>query len=161
MNKILNSLSLELLNLLNLHKLKIGTAESCTGGMLAQYLTMHPGSSNVYKYSFITYSNEAKVNMLNIEQKLLEDFGAVSKEVVCAMAKNMINYNDDIDIVLAISGIAGPSGALPNKPVGLVHHALATKKAVKHERIIYKGNRETVRKLSVKTCLEMALNEIN
>ena len=161
MNKILNSLSLELLNLLNLHKLKIGTAESCTGGMLAQYLTMHPGSSNAYKYSFITYSNEAKVNMLNIKQKLLEDFGAVSKEVVCDMARNMINYNNDIDIVLAISGIAGPSGALPNKPVGLVHHALATKKTVKHERIIYKGNRETVRKLSVKTCLEMALNEIN
>tara|TARA_B100000214_G_C23831720_1_gene564490 strand:+ start:223 stop:708 length:486 start_codon:yes stop_codon:yes gene_type:complete len=161
MNKILNSLSLELLNLLNLHKLKIGTAESCTGGMLAQYLTMHPGSSNAYKYSFITYSNEAKVNMLNIKQKLLEDFGAVSKEVVCDMARNMINYNNDIDIVLAISGIAGPGGALPNKPVGLVHHALATKKAVKHERIIYKGNRETVRKLSVKTCLEMALNEIN
>ena len=77
------------------------------------------------------------------------------------MARNMINYNNDIDIVLAISGIAGPGGALPNKPVGLVHHALATKKAVKHERIIYKGNRETVRKLSVKTCLEMALNEIN
>ena len=161
MNKILNSLSLELLNLVNLHKLKIGTAESCTGGMLAQYLTMHPGSSNAYKYSFITYSNEAKVNMLNIKQKLLEDFGAVSKEVVCDMARNMINYNNDIDIVLAISGIAGPGGALPNKPVGLVHHALATKKAVKHERIIYKGNRETVRKLSVKTCLEMALNEIN
>ena len=161
MNKILNSLSLELLNLLNLHKLKIGTAESCTGGMLAQYLTMHPGSSNAYKYSFITYSNEAKVNMLNIKQKLLEDVGAVSKEVVCDMARNMINYNNDIDIVLAISGIAGPGGALPNKPVGLVHHALATKKAVKHERIIYKGNRETVRKLSVKTCLEMALNEIN
>jgi len=161
MNKILNSLSLELLNLLNLHKLKIGTAESCTGGMLAQYLTMHPGSSNAYKYSFITYSNEAKVNMLNIKQKLLEDFGAVSKEVVCDMARNMINYNNDIDIVLAISGIAGPGGALPNKPVGLVHHALATKKAVKHKRIIYKGNRETVRKLSVKTCLEMALNEIN
>ena len=161
MNKILNSLSLELLNLLNLHKVKIGTAESCTGGMLAQYLTMHPGSSNAYKYSFITYSNEAKVNMLNIKQKLLEDFGAVSKEVVCDMARNMINYNNDIDIVLAISGIAGPGGALPNKPVGLVHHALATKKAVKHERIIYKGNRETVRKLSVKTCLEMALNEIN
>lgn len=161
MNKILNSLSLELLNLLNLHKLKIGTAESCTGGMLAQYLTMHPGSSNAYKYSFITYSNEAKVNMLNIKQKLLEDFGAVSKEVVCDMARNMINYNNDIDIVLAISGIAGPGGALPNKPVGLVHHALATKKTVKHERIIYKGNRETVRKLSVKTCLEMALNEIN
>ena len=110
---------------------------------------------------FITYSNEAKVNMLNIKQKLLEDFGAVSKEVVCDMARNMINYNNDIDIVLAISGIAGPGGALPNKPVGLVHHALATKKTVKHERIIYKGNRETVRKLSVKTCLEMALNEIN
>ena len=76
------------------------------------------------------------------------------------MTKNVSKIGKT-NMSVAVTGIAGPKGGTRNKPVGLVHHALATKKTVKHERIIYKGNRETVRKLSVKTCLEMALNEIN
>ena len=161
MNKLLNELSLDLLDKLKLKKFKIGTAESCTGGMLAQYLTVHPGSSDVYKYSFITYSNEAKIKILKVNKTLIKEFGAVSKEVVCEMAKNLINYNNDLDIALAISGIAGPGGSLPGKPVGLVHHALATKHAITHKMIIHKGSRQTVRKLSVKTALEMTINSLN
>ena len=161
MNELLNKLSLELQRLLKLHNIKIGTAESCTGGMLAQYLTKHPGSSQTYNYSFITYSNEAKINLLKVNKSSINEFGAVSKEVVCEMAKNLVSYNNDIDIALAISGIAGPGGSLPNKPVGLVHHALATKNSIKHNKIIHKGDRETVRMLSVKTAMEMALSELN
>jgi PncC family amidohydrolase len=161
MSKILNNLSLNLLKLLKENNLKIGTAESCTGGMLAQYLTMHPGSSESFNYGFITYSNEAKINILNINVTLLNNFGAVSKEIVCEMATNLLKYNNNIDIALAISGIAGPGGSLKNKPIGLVHHALATRNTIKHKKIIHKGNRESVRKLSVKTSLEMAISEIN
>ena len=161
MNKILNELSIKLLDELNHQKLKIGTAESCSGGMLAQYLTMHPGSSKVFNYSFITYSNESKINILKVNKNSIIEFGAVSKEVVCEMATNLFNYNNDIDIALAISGIAGPGGSSPNKPIGLVHHALATKNSIKHKKIIHEGNRETIRKLSVKTALQMALSELN
>tara|TARA_B110000008_G_scaffold88963_1_gene91045 strand:+ start:1386 stop:1871 length:486 start_codon:yes stop_codon:yes gene_type:complete len=161
MNKILSDLALQLLNLLNKKRLKIGTAESCTGGMLAQYLTMHPGSSQSFNYSFITYSNEAKINILNVNKNLINEYGAVSKEVVCEMAKNLYKYNDDLDIAIAISGIAGPGGSNDNKPVGLVHHAIVTKSKFEHRKIIYSGNRDAVRKNSVKTTLEMAIRAIN
>lgn len=161
MNKILSQLSLNVLDILCLKKLKIGTVESCTGGMLAQYLTMHPGSSKFYSYSFITYSNESKMNLLNINKNLIEEFGAVSEQVACKMAENLIKFNNDIDIAIGISGIAGPGGSLPNKPVGLVHHALATKSNIRHKKIIHKGDRETIRELSVKTALLMTLNEFN
>ena len=77
------------------------------------------------------------------------------------MAKNLYNYNNDIDIAIAISGIAGPGGSSHNKPVGLVHHAVASKSKLEHKKIIYEGNRESIRKNSVKTCIEMAIQAIN
>lgn len=159
MNKLLSRLSLQLLNILKKNKIKIGTAESCTGGMIAQYLTIHPGSSEIFNYSLITYSNEAKIDILNIDKNLIDIYGAVSKEVACEMARNLLKFNN-IDIALAVSGIAGPAGSSINKPIGLVHHALATKNKIIHKKIIHKGNRDSVRKLSVKTTLEMAIKEL-
>ena len=161
MNNILSDLALQLLKLLNKKRLKVGTAESCTGGMLAQYLTMHPGSSKTFNYSFITYSNEAKIKILCVNKGLIKEYGAVSKQVVCEMAKNLYNYNNDIDIAIAISGIAGPGGSSHNKPVGLVHHAVVSKSKLDHKKIIYEGNRESIRKNSVKTCIEMVIQAIN
>ena len=160
MTKILNKLSSKVLEKLKLKNLKIGTAESCTGGMIAQYLTMHSGSSETYNYGFITYSNKSKVDLLNIKQHEIDDYGAVSKEVVTAMALNLMQYNN-IDIAIAVSGVAGPGGGSTDKPIGLVHHVLATKKYLVHKKIIYKGDRESVRQQTVETCLKLALEEIN
>ena len=153
MTKFLTKLSYELFIKLKLNNLKLGTAESCTGGMLAQYLTMHPGSSKTYNYGFITYSNESKVNILKIKDEDIKKYGSVSKEVSTAMALN--------DISSAVSGIAGPDGGSKEKPVGLVHHAIATKYKFIHKEIVYEGDREKIRKLTVKTCLEIILDEIN
>ena len=160
MIKILNTLSHKLLLKLKVNNLKLGTAESCTGGMLAQYLTMHPGSSQTYNFGFITYSNNSKVDILKIKKEYIEKYGAVSKEVCSAMALNLLKYKN-IDISIAVSGIAGPDGGSIEKPVGLVHHVLATKTYLIHKEIIYKGNRETIRKLTVETCLKLTLNEIS
>ena len=160
MTKTLHKLSLKLLLELKHHNLKLGSAESCTGGMLAQYLTMHPGSSETYNYGFVTYSNQSKIDILKVKKKDIDNYGAVSKEVSSAMALNLIK-NNNIDISIAVSGIAGPGGGSIEKPLGLVHHALATKQYLIHKEIIYEGNRESVRQQTVETCLKLLLKEIN
>ena len=160
MRKNLNTLSHELVLKLKLNNLRLGTAESCTGGMLAQYLTMHPGSSETYNYGFVTYSNQSKIDILKVKKTDIDNYGAVSKEVSSAMALNLIK-NNNIDISIAVSGIAGPGGGSIEKPLGLVHHALATKQYLIHKEIIYEGNRESVRQQTVETCLKLLLKEIN
>ena len=159
MLKNLNQLSYNVIEQLKSKSLKIGTAESCTGGMLAQYLTMHPGSSAAFNYGFITYSNNSKINFLNINKKDIDTFGAVSKEVAIAMAINLFK-NKNLDIAISVTGIAGPEGGSNEKPVGLVHHALHTKNTLIHKQIIYNGNREVIRQSTVETCLKLTLEEL-
>ena len=121
MNNKLKLLSKEVLETLKKYKLTISTAESCTGGLIAQYLTLHPGSSNVYLGGFVTYSNSSKIKLLGVKTNTINVHGAVSKQTVIEMsqgAKNIIKS----DISIAVSGIAGPSGGTKGKPVGLVHH---------------------------------------
>jgi len=159
MLKHLNQLSYNVIEQLKSKNIKIGTAESCTGGMLAQYLTMHPGSSAAFNYGFITYSNNSKINLLNINKKDIDIFGAVSKEVAIAMAKNLLK-NKNLDIAISVTGIAGPEGESNEKPVGLVHHALHTKNTLIHKQSIYNGNREVIRQSTVETCLKLILEEL-
>jgi len=104
--------------------LKIATAESCTGGLVAAALTSIAGSSDVFERGFVTYSNEAKAEMLGIEQALIAAHGAVSAEVAVAMAACALRYSR-AQISVAITGIAGPGGGSAEKPVGLVHFAAA------------------------------------
>ena len=156
----LDILSKKLLMELKHNSLKLGTAESCTGGMLAQYLTMHPGSSETFSCGLVTYSNESKIDLLGIKEVEIQKYGAVSKEVASAMAYNLLKQNN-INISIAVSGIAGPGGGTIEKPVGLVHHAMATEKKLIHKELIYNGDRETIRKLTVETCLKLILNEIS
>ena len=156
----LESLSQELVIKLKHNSMKLGTAESCTGGMIAQYLTMHPGSSEVFSCGLVTYSNESKINLLGIKKLEIEEYGAVSKEVASAMAFNLLKQNN-IDISIAVSGIAGPGGGTEEKPVGLVHHAIAIENKLRHKELIYNGDRETIRKQTVETCLKLILNEIS
>src|SRR5213593_4830213 len=114
---------------------KIAVAESCTGGLLAATLTEIPGSSDVFERGFVTYSNEAKQAMLGVAPATLEHHGAVSRETAQAMAEGAL-ARAPVDFAVSVTGIAGPSGAVPGKPVGLVHFAAAARsgRLLQHER---------------------------
>jgi nicotinamide-nucleotide amidase len=106
--------------------LKIATAESCTGGLIAGLLTEIPGSSEVVERGFVTYSNEAKQDMLGVPEALLIAHGAVSEAVARAMAEGALHHAS-AEIAVAVTGVAGPGGGTADKPVGLVHIAAARK----------------------------------
>jgi nicotinamide-nucleotide amidase len=111
-----------LLDLCRARRLKIAAAESCTGGLLAATLTEIPGSSDVFERGFVTYSNDAKQDMLDVPGATLDRHGAVSRETAEAMTRGALAHAD-ADLAVSITGIAGPGGAMPGKPVGLVHFA--------------------------------------
>jgi nicotinamide-nucleotide amidase len=115
-----------LLDLCRARKLKVAAAESCTGGLLAAVLTEIAGSSDVFERGFVTYSNEAKQTMLGVAPAVLESFGAVSRETAEAMARGAL-ARAPVDLAVAVTGIAGPGGAVAGKPVGLVHFAAASR----------------------------------
>ena len=150
------ALARSLLDLCRMRKLTIATAESCTGGLVAGALTDIPGSSDVIDRGFVTYSNEAKRAMLGVNALTLEAFGAVSKETATQMAVGALE-RADVDLAVAITGIAGPGGATPGKPVGLVHFAAAARDG----RIIHREmrfgaiGRSAVRERSVVEALKM------
>jgi len=104
--------------------LKFASAESCTGGLIAALLTEIPGSSDVVDRGFVTYSNEAKNEMIGVRRELIEQFGAVSRDVALAMAEGAIAHSS-ADVSVAVTGVAGPGGGTATKPVGLVHIAAA------------------------------------
>jgi nicotinamide-nucleotide amidase len=106
--------------------LKLATAESCTGGLISNRVTDVPGSSAVFTHGFITYANEAKRDLLGVPQSLLDEHGAVSEPVACAMADGALCVSG-ADIAVAVTGIAGPDGGTPDKPVGTVWIAWAAK----------------------------------
>jgi len=112
----------------------ITVAESCTGGSIADMITNVPGSSTVFKEGFIVYSNEAKIRSLGVEPYILDKYGAVSEETVEAMAKGLKNKTG-ADIAIGVSGIAGPDGATPGKPVGLVYLAVAYRERIYIQKI--------------------------
>jgi nicotinamide-nucleotide amidase len=114
----------DLLELCKKKGLTVVTAESCTGGLVAAALTDAPGASKVVQGGFVTYSNEAKQTSLNVPAELLEQYGAVSEQVARAMAEGALAASH-ADLSVSITGIAGPEGGSPGKPVGLVHFAAA------------------------------------
>ena len=134
----------------------IATAESCTGGLIAGALTEIAGSSAVVDRGFVTYSNEAKVGMLGVAPEMIASYGAVSPEVAVAMAEGAIRASR-ADIAVAVTGIAGPGGGSPEKPVGLVHFAVAVRGAttVHAEHRFGDIGRSAVRLATVRAALEM------
>jgi nicotinamide-nucleotide amidase len=118
--------AIALLDLCRAKKLMVATAESCTGGLVAGALTDIAGSSDVVDRGFVTYSNDAKQQMLGVPAETLEKFGAVSRETAEAMARGAL-VNAKANIVVAITGIAGPGGGSADKPVGLVHFTAAAR----------------------------------
>ena len=147
-----------LLGLCRARGLRVATAESCTGGLIAACLTEIAGSSDVVDRGFVTYSNEAKRDLLGVPEALLASVGAVSEEVARAMAEGALERSD-ADLAVAVTGIAGPGGATETKPVGLVHHACAgSGGAVLHRRVVYLGDRSGVRLATVETALDMLID---
>ncbi len=110
----------DLLDDLRQRGLKLVTAESCTGGLIAALLTEIPGSSDVLERGFVTYSNDAKIEVLGVPRVLIEQFGAVSPEVAVAMAKGALGHSK-ADVAISVTGVAGPGGGTIEKPVGLVY----------------------------------------
>ena len=139
-------------------RLKIVTAESCTGGLVAGLLTEIAGSSDVFERGFVTYSNEAKRMMLGVKPTTLATFGAVSKETATAMAIGALE-KAGVDLAVSITGIAGPGGATPGKPVGLVHFAVAARDGrILHRECRFGAiGRSTVRARSVIEALKMLM----
>ncbi|MBV5325278.1 MAG: CinA family protein, partial [Rhodospirillaceae bacterium] len=123
---------------------RIAVAESCTGGLVSAALTEIPGSSDVFQAGFVTYSNEAKIAMLGVSLDVLETFGAVSIAVGWAMARGAI-VRSDADVAVAITGVAGPDGGTPQKPVGLVYLGVATAAGARAERHVFAGGRAAIR----------------
>lgn len=150
------ALARALLDLCRMRKLMIATAESCTGGLVAAALSDIPGSSDVLDRGYVTYSNDAKRAMLGVKATTLKTFGAVSRETAMAMAIGALE-KAGVDLTVAITGIAGPGGATPGKPVGLVHFAAAARDG----RIIHREcrfgalGRANVRARSVIEALKM------
>ena len=134
---------------------KIVTAESCTGGLVAGLLTEIPGSSDVLERGFVTYSNESKIELLGVPHDLIVQHGAVSAEVACAMALGALRHAH-ADVAIAVTGIAGPGGGTRDKPVGLVHLAAARGGHVIAQECRFGDiGRRDVRLKAVETAMEM------
>lgn len=144
-----------LLELCRRRGLTLATAESCTGGLISGVLTEIPGSSDVVERGFVTYSNAAKSELLGVPAKLLASHGAVSEIVARRMAEGG-RRRAQVDLCVAVTGIAGPGGATATKPVGLVHIAGARRgRATVHQRFVFKGNRAAVRRQAVAAALAL------
>jgi nicotinamide-nucleotide amidase len=138
--------------------LKLVTIESCTGGLIAATLTEIAGSSDVVERGFVTYSNEAKTELVGVPAALIQKHGAVSEEVARAMAEGGLTHSR-ADIAVSVTGIAGPGGATATKPVGLVHLACARRaRPTIHERHVFPGDRTAVRVASVEVALRLILS---
>lgn len=139
------------------HKLTLSTAESCTGGGLSYWLTSIPGSSDWFERGFVTYSNQAKIQMLGVKPSTLDQWGAVSEQTAKEMAEGALQHSGT-DLSIAITGIAGPDGGSAAKPVGTVWIAWGRRGAdTLAEHTIFTGDRQAIRMASMVKALEKLL----
>ena len=142
-----------LVNKLQKKKLKISFAESCTGGMLATAITSISGASKIFNLGLITYSNDAKINILRVNKKIIQKYGAVSPECCEAMVKNLSKISK-ADVNVSITGIAGPKGGTKTKPVGLVYIGIKkSNKLIITKNIFKQKKRNDIQKATVKRAL--------
>lgn len=151
---LLHTLSAELLS----RKLKLVTAESCTGGMIAAACTDLAGSSQWFECGFVTYSNAAKERDLGVSAQILNAHGAVSEATVKAMVAGAAQYGD---VSIAVSGIAGPGGAVAGKPIGTVWIGCGNEEVQRVSLFHFDGDRDAVRQQSAAKALEMLLDFVN
>tara|TARA_Y100000741_G_scaffold215658_1_gene164394 strand:- start:390 stop:860 length:471 start_codon:yes stop_codon:yes gene_type:complete len=156
----MKKLSQKVFKLLNKKKLKISFAESCTGGLLSSSITSISGSSKVFTLGLVTYSNQAKINILKVPKKIIMKYGAVSHETCLSMVKNL-NKISKTNISLSITGVAGPKGGTNKKPVGLVY--IGIKKGNKNivKKFLFKNKkRNSIQKATVNQAFKMILKII-
>lgn len=153
MNTWLQTLSSRLGPLLEERGLTLALAESCTGGMIAKIVTDVPGSSGYFNGGVVAYSNAVKERVLGVPVYELESYGAVSSEVALAMATGVRKLLDS-HVGLSVTGIAGPGGGSPDKPVGLVYIGLAVLNDSKYIKCLFEGDREKVREATAAKALE-------
>lgn len=156
MDAKLRATAKHLLDICRARGLRIATAESCTGGLVAGALTEIPGSSDVVERGFVVYSNAAKETMLGVPGATLKRYGAVSEQTAVAMAAGALK-NSPADLTVSITGIAGPGGGSKQKPVGLVHFAAAARdgRSLHRRRLFGKIGRRRVRERSVMQALAL------
>jgi PncC family amidohydrolase len=155
-----NSLEIEVGRLLGQRKLRLGLAESCTGGLLGHQITNIPGSSEYFMGGVISYSYEAKVAMLGVSWETLNTFGAVSRNTVLEMARGVKSLLG-VDIAVSISGIAGPGGGTPDKPVGTTWIGLVANDGERAREFHFIGDREQNKTASAEAALQMLLDYLS
>lgn len=146
------------------HGFTVATAESCTGGLVAAYLTHIAGASDIVERGFVTYSDESKTELLGVDAQIIAEHGAVSRQTALAMAAGAL-WRSRASLSVSVTGIAGPSGGSEDKPVGLVHFAIARRVSVSREQLDFKAlhheeqygdiGRAEVREASVSTAFKM------
>tara|TARA_E500000178_G_C16876617_1_gene686954 strand:+ start:506 stop:964 length:459 start_codon:yes stop_codon:yes gene_type:complete len=144
-----------LVKILTKKKLKIAFAESCTGGMLASELTSISGASKIFGLGLVTYSNQAKTNVLKVNKNIIQKYGAVSHQCCETMVKNLAKISK-AQINVSITGIAGPNGGTKSKPVGLVYIGIKkNNKLFISKNVFKKRNRKAIQKATIKKTLEI------
>ena len=150
--KDLNEILKDIKSIATARSVHISTAESCTGGLISKYLTDEPGSSSYFSASIITYSNQSKIDLLGVSKLTLEEFGAVSREVVEEMSHGLINRTS-CDYALSVSGIMGPSNDKSEKDVGTVWINISSKDLLLSKMHILSGSREINREETARLAL--------
>jgi len=144
-------------NMLKNQKLVIATAESCTGGLIAHILTNISGSSEYFDRGIVSYSNRAKMELLDVPEDMLKNYGAVSMEVAKSMAKG-VRIKSNVDIGISTTGIACPTGGSKEKPVGLVFIAVSTERNIVVKKFKFSGDRSQNKKSTCDAALDMLLD---
>lgn len=150
----------KLFEYLKQNNLTISTAESCTGGMIASAITNVSGSSQFFGTGVVTYSNEAKMKLIGVKKETLEKYGAVSEQTASEMAEGVLKLGE-ADVSVAVTGIAGPTGGTPEKPVGLVYIGVSGKYGTFAYKNNFDGNRDEVRKQTVERAFELVFDYLN
>ena len=151
----MKNLTKKVVKILIKKKLKVSFAESCTGGLLSSSLTSVSGSSKVFNLGLVTYSNKAKIDILKVSKKIINKYGAVSKECCLSMVKNLSKISK-ANICVSITGIAGPNGGTKLKPVGLVYIGIKKGNKIIIKKNIFKSkNRISIQKMTVNTSLKI------
>ena len=154
----MSNLSLKIVKLLTKKKLTVSFAESCTGGLLASSITSISGSSKVFNIGLVTYSNNAKVKLLQVPKKTITKYGAVSYETCLSMVKNLSKISKS-NISISITGVAGPNGGTKEKPVGLVYIGLKKGSKIIIKKNLFKSKKRiSIQKATVNQALKMILN---
>ena len=142
------------------NKIKVACAESCTGGMLSSSITSVSGSSKIFNVGLVTYSNQAKIKLLKVPKKIIENHGAVSMQCCLSMVRNLKKISK-ADICISITGIAGPKGGTKEKPVGLVYIGIKKGNKIKINKCFFKNKKRTlIQKATVKKAIGLILNII-